>query len=167
MAATNFAEMLDQVRERLGLHSKTTVKLGKAVGGLELSEAEAERVQDAINIELSRIYAERHLADSMHRVKHDEIETAEVNEHWEVGELKKGEVFSEDEHGQKWVNRPIHEVRRTNARNDCPDCHRELIGAGDAALPFLICSRLAGLKIALPGLTPHDIVACGIQAEAA
>jgi len=167
LAATNVAELLGQVRERLGLHQKTVVKLGKTVGDLELSDAEAERVADAINIELARIYAERHVADTMHRVKHDVVETVEVNEHWEVGEPKKGEVFQEGEHGQKWVNRPIHEVRRTNARNDCPDCHRELIGAGDAALPFLICSRLAGLKIAVPGLTLHDIVACGIQAEAA
>jgi len=167
LAATNVAELLGQVRERLGLHQKTVVKLGKAVGDLELSEAEAVRVADAINLELARIYAERHVADTMHRVKHDLVETPEINDHWEVGEPKKGEVFSEDAHGQKWVNRPIHEVRRTNARHDCPDCHRELIGAGDAVLPFLICPRLAGLKLALPDLTPHDIVACGIQAGAA
>lgn len=166
MPAADFTELLGQVSERLGLRPNVVKKLGKAVGSLDLSEAEIERLQDAINIELARIYAERHMADTMHRVKHDQVETPELNDQWVVAEPKKGEAFQEDEHGRKWVNRPIRELRLTNARDDCPDCGRLLIGAReqDVPVPLLVCSRLAGLKIELAGLTPHDIVACGISA---
>ena len=167
MAATDVAEFVSQVGERLGLrHPSAVDKLSKAVGNLDLAKSEVDRIVDAVNIELARIYAERHVAETMHAISHEIVETVELNDHWEVGKPKKGEAFQEDAVGQQWVNRPVKEVTRTNAIDHCPDCHRELVGARDqdSTVPVLVCSRLAGLKIGLANLTPHDIVACGIPA---
>ena len=149
MAAVEFAELLGQVRERLGLHQKTVVKLGKAVGALELSDTEVQQVEDAVNIELARIYAERHLADTLYRIPHDEVTTPDVDE--------VGQPVLDPRTGNQTVT-------RRNQRDSCPDCGRVLIAAReqDAETALLVCSRLAGLKVSLADLTPHDIVACGV-----
>ena len=168
MAAIDPGEFLGQIADRLGLLPTGMQKLSKQIGKLELSDEEGERVASAVNSELLRIYGERHVADTMHVVKHNLVETPEVNDHWEITDKPKAwEPVEVDAQGNKWVNRPLHEMRLTLARNTCPDCGRQLLtGADQAGVPILLCSRLEGLRIALPKVTPHDIVACGLKAEA-
>ena len=167
MASIDIKEFASQVADRLGLSPSGMAKLSKQIGKLELSDEEGERIAGAVNTELARIYGERHVADTMHVVKHDIVETDEVNDHWEIAKPKPGEKVELDADGNQWVNRPLHEKRRSLAISSCPDCRRDLLAAEANGLPVFICARLEGLRINLDKLTPHDIVACGIKAEAA
>jgi hypothetical protein len=150
MAAKSLDEFLDQVRSRLGLSAPALEQMSKQIGKLDLSDDEVLRLVDSVNLELARIYAERHVA--MHRVKHDVVETVETVDSWEP----------DGKGGSR--NKPVKSTHRTNAIDACPDCTRPLIAArdGDSSVPVLVCGRLEGLRVDLVGLTPHDVVACGI-----
>ena len=139
----------DLIRAQLGITPKALEQLSGQIEKLDLDEAETLRVAAAVNAELARIYAERHVGETAHRVKHDVVETAEEVDDWSGGTL-----------------RQVKRIARRNQRDDCPDCGRTLVAArdDDSKVPILVCPRLHGLSIAetgILGLTPNDIVACG------
>lgn len=163
MAAVSLEEFLDQVRSRLGLSADAAKRVGKQIAKLELTSPEVGRLVDAVNLELGRIYAERHLA--MHRIPHDVVETEELVDSWEVrpDNERQPELDADGEilaPGKRIV------VARSNALAACPDCGRELLAArgSDARVPVLVCGRLEGLSVtAVAGLTRNDVVACGLE----
>lgn len=166
MAAVDLAEVITQIKDKLGLLPTAVEKMSKAVGKLDLNKEETDRLIDTLNVELVRIYAERHIAETVHRVPHDEVETPDV-------EVVPREEFpqwpAEIKGATLAVVDPVTGEQTVTTRNQqeyCPDCGRLLVGARDqdTPVPVLICSRLAGLRIGLDALTPHDIVACGLVA---
>ena len=167
MAVVDFADMIGQVRDKLGLGQSQAAKLGKAIAATDLTDAEVDRLVDVVNIELVRIYAGRHIAETMHVVAHEIIETPDVepdlDDEGKERQDAKGELLT------KPTLDPVtgeQTVTRTNATDACPDCHRPLLAARDqdSRIPVLVCNRLHGLSLAaVEGLTPNDIVACGIM----
>lgn len=168
MAVVDFAEMIGQVRDKLGLGPSQAAKLGSAIKALDLDDGEVERLVDAVNIELVRVYAERHIAETMHVVAHEIIETPDVEP--DLNPLGQQRRDANGEPRMKPVLSPVtgeQTVTFTNALLACPDCGRGLLAARDqdATVPVLVCNRLHGLRLnGIAGLTPNDIVACGVPA---
>lgn len=161
MATRSFAETLGQVRLALGLRESQTAKLGKQIGDLELSDPEVERVVDAVNVTLRSIYAERHIAETMHRVPHKPKVIDELVDTWDQEHPSLKTKPKDGKPGKALVRHSRNELEA------CPDCTRPLVAARDvdaARIAVLVCNRLHGLSLgAVTGLTPGDVVACGIE----
>lgn len=117
-------------------------------------EAVQRRVLGAAVLELRLAKAEGQL--TIRVVPHSIVETDEENESDHAAPDGRG--------GWRRKHGIRKEIRRTNRRDDCPDCHRPLIAARDGLtpVPALICARLEGLRLAPKKLTPNDIIACGV-----